>query len=135
MVALHGRHLMRSFWRSRIGVSFPRIRARAGGTFAHHPVDDAALVQMLCAMRLTLPDAELVLSTREPAELRDRLIPLGVTRMSAGSCTAPGGYRGLHEAGEQFEVVDPRSPAEVAAEIERAGFEPVWKDQDRALTA
>ncbi len=131
MVARHARWLMRRFWRARIAVSFPRIRAQAHEYQPDYPVSDADLVQMICAMRIALPDAELVLSTREPARLRDRLLGLGITRTSAGSSTVPGGYTSHDHAGEQFEIEDSRSPAEVASVIADLGFEPVWKDFDR----
>ncbi len=88
---------------------------------------------MLCTMRLLLPDAELVLSTRESAGFRDNMIGLGVTRFSAGSRTSPGGYSrptDVHD-GEQFDVCDQRPAAEVAAAIADRGFEAVWKDFDR----
>jgi 2-iminoacetate synthase len=86
----------------------------------------------MLALRLFLPEAGFNLSTREPASLRDRLIPLGVTMMSAGSSTRPGGYAGLEEDTlAQFNTEDQRSPAEVAAAIRRAGYDPVWKDFDR----
>jgi 2-iminoacetate synthase len=111
------------------------------------------------------PDVGLVLSTREPAKLRNGLIPLGITLMSAGSHTEPGGYTGagrehLHQtvrgrivdvasgssewapavpparmATEQFHIADERSPREVAEQIRHLGYEPVWKDWDAALTA
>jgi 2-iminoacetate synthase len=106
------------------------------------------------------PDVGLVLSTREPAELRDGLIPLGITLMSAGSHTEPGGYTGagqekLHQtergrmiqvqasvrsgattaATEQFKIADSRSPGEIADLVRRLGYEPVWKDWDPVLTA
>lgn len=88
------------------------------------------MVQLMCALRLWLPDAGLVLSTREPRQLRDNLIPLGVTQMSAGSKTSPGGYAGAEDAEAQFAVNDERSPQEVARAIAAAGYEPVWKDWD-----
>lgn len=132
-VALHGRALTSAFWRSRIAISFPRIRPAAGGFAPEHPVSDADLVQMICAMRLALPDAELVLSTREPAALRDHLVALGITRMSAGSRTNPGGYQADDPGAEQFAVHDDRSPAEVAQMLAARGLEPVWKDFDRAF--
>lgn len=135
MVAMHGRHLARRFWRSRVAISFPRIRGNAHMFRPERLPTDADLVQMICAMRLVLPDAELVMSTRENAKLRDRLIGLGITRTSAGSKTNPGGYQ-MDEAmgsGEQFAVSDPRPAAEVAAAIAARGFEPVWKDFDRSL--
>ena len=58
------------------------------------------------------------------------MAPLGVTSMSAGSQTEPGGYRGSPQALEQFEVSDSRTPAEVVEAIRRHGLEPVWKDWD-----
>lgn len=132
VMALHARHLMRKFWQSRVSINFPRIREAAGHFTPPHPVSDRDLVQMICAMRLILPDIELVLSTREPAALRDRLVGLGITRISAGSRTNPGGYSHPEsDEGEQFTVSDPRSPAEVVRMLQEKGFEPVWKDFDR----
>ncbi len=133
MIARHARHLARTCWRSRVAISFPRIRAAAGGFVPPHPVSDRELVHMLCAMRIALPDADLVVSTREPAALRDHLLGLGVTRMSAGSRTEPGGYSSPEASEGQFDIVDERSPADVADAISRRGFEPVWKDFDREL--
>ena len=89
-------------------------------------------MQLLCALRIALPDVGVTLSTREPAELRDRLVPLGVTSMSAGSHTEPGGYAEPSDAEPQFEISDTRSPAEVAAALRAAGYDPVWKDWQRA---
>ena len=131
-IAAHALDLSRRFWRSRIAVSFPRI-VPAGRAFTPPcPVSDDELEHMMAALRLVLPDAEFVVSTREPAALRDRLVGLAVTRMSAGSRTAPGAYvtRG---AGEQFCVVDERTPAQVADMLEARGYDPVWKDFDRSL--
>ena len=68
------------------------------------------------------------MSTREAADLRDGLLPLGVTQMSAGSHTEPGGYASDSDAEPQFAISDERSPAEVAAAIRRAGYDPVWVD-------
>jgi 2-iminoacetate synthase len=117
------------------------------------------LVQLVCALRLLLPDAGLVLSTRESATMRNGLIPLGITMISAGSHTEPGGYTGagrekLHQtlrgrmvelaagasewasgATGQFDIADDRSPDQVAELLRRLGYEPVWKDWDAALTA
>ena len=88
------------------------------------------LTQMLTALRLCLPDAGLVLSTRESADLRDHLLPLGVTRLSAGSRTAPGAYVTPTDAEEQFEVQDERSLVEVREAVTAMGFDPVCKDWD-----
>lgn len=129
-VGLHAAYLVQRYWRSRVSVSFPRLRPAAGGFDPPFPVSDAHMVQLMCALRLWMPDAGLVLSTREPAELRDNLLPLGVTQMSAGSKTAPGGYATKENVEGQFEICDLRSPKEVSDMITAHGYEPVWKDWD-----
>ena len=133
-LGLHASFLMRRFWRSQVAVSFPRLHRGPGGFVAPYPVADAELVQMLLATRIFLPDAGIVLSTREQQALRDALIPLGVTQMSAGSRTEPGGYTTPCEQGAQFDVQDRRPPEQVAAVIRAQGYEPVWKDWDRAMS-
>lgn len=133
ITALHGRYLARRFWKSKIAFSFPRLRPAEGGFAPPYVVTDRDLVQMITGLRLAIHDAEIVVSTREPAGLRDSLIPLGVTRMSAGSKTSPGGYQDSRHAGRQFSVDDQRGPQEVALAIEKAGREPVWKDFDTAF--
>jgi 2-iminoacetate synthase len=132
-LAAHALHLQKTAWRAVLTVSFPRLRPAAGGFVPPHPVDDTALVQMIAALRLLLPDAGLVLSTREPKALRDRLALAGITTMSAGSRTEPGGYEEPGKAEGQFEVHDARSPAEGAARLRELGLDPVWKDWDAAL--
>ncbi len=164
-VAAHADYLLRHCWKSQLTISLPRLRPCAGEFQPLTHISDRELVQLVCAFRLMFPDVGLVLSTREPAPLRDGLIPLGITLMSAGSHTEPGGYTGagkekIHhtERGKivelasgasewavpadratnatgQFEISDERSPGEVAELIRRLGYEPVWKDWDAALTA
>jgi 2-iminoacetate synthase len=130
---LHGRYLAHHYWRTLLTVSFPRLRPAEGGYQPPNPVSDRQFVQLICAMRLLLHDAGLVLSTRESAELRDNLLPLGITQMSAGSCTAPGGYAERGTATEQFAIDDDRTPEEIAAVLRSHGYDPVWKDWDRAF--
>jgi 2-iminoacetate synthase len=132
-LALHADYLMKRFWRSTVSLSVPRLRHAPVDFNVPSPVGDRELVQLLCALRLAFPDVGLVLSTREPAPLRDALIPLGVTHMSAGSCTTPGGYTQPLQVGAQFEVEDKRSPHEVAEVIRASGYDPVWKDWDRVM--
>lgn len=127
-VAAHARWLQRAFWRVEVSVSLPRIKASASGFQPVAVVDDALYVQAVCALRLAAPEAGIVLSTREPAALRDGLARIAVTTMSAGSSTEPGGYTTPGQAQEQFAVSDERSPVEVAAMLAAAGYEPVWKD-------
>jgi len=88
---------------------------------------------MITALRLCFVDAGLVLSTRESAELRDHLIRLGITKVSAGSKTSPGGYSHISDATEQFQIDDTRTPGQVAEMIKAAGAEPVWKDWERPI--
>lgn len=154
-LAAHLEHLYKNCWKAVFTVSFPRLRPAAGGFKPLTDFSDAALAQTICAFRLSFPEAGIVLSTREPAALRDGLSALGVTTMSAGSHTEPGGYTGagsddLHltvrgrrvEADEQagcgkaegqFGIADQRQADEVAAMLRTRGMEPVWKDWDPAI--
>jgi 2-iminoacetate synthase len=128
VLAAHARALLRRWWRCDLTISLPRLRPAAGEFEPERPITDAELVQLLCALRLFLPDVGVSLSTREPADLRDALVPLGVTQVSAGSHTEPGGYARPSDAEPQFEVADTRSPAAVAATLRAAGYDPVWMD-------
>ena len=130
-LAAHARALIHRWWRCEVQVSLPRLRPAAGGFEPADPVGDRQLVQLLCALRILLPDVGISMSTRETAALRDALVPLGVTSMSAGSHTEPGGYAAQSDAEPQFEISDTRSPAEVAAALRAAGYDPVWKDWQR----
>ncbi len=134
-LAEHAHYLIKRYWQSHISFSFPRLRPayEVDGSQLQHLPGDKNLVQMIMALRLCFADAGLVLSTRERAQLRNHLIKLGITKLSAGSKTNPGGYSGRGGAIEQFQVDDNRSPAQVAAMIKQAGFEPVWKDWDSAF--
>lgn len=155
-LAAHVDHLLRHCWKSSVTVSLPRLRPAAGQFEPRHDFNDRALVQVILALRLCFPQIGIVLSTREAPALRDRLARLGVTMMSAGSHTEPGGYTGAGEesihqtqrgkaiaviasegehltATEQFAIADERSPAAVSARLRELGLEPVWKDWDAAL--
>ena len=154
-LAMHVDHLLKNCWKAQITVSLPRMRPAAGGFQPRFELPDREFVQLVCALRICFPQVGIVLSTREPAELRDALIPLGVTMMSAGSHTEPGGYTGqgrdaLHltvrgkivapdglnpdsTAEEQFAIADERTPREIAAMLRNRGFEAVWKDWDAAI--
>ena len=126
--AAHARALVRRWWRCQVTVSVPRLRPAAGDYHPSAPVGDRDMAQLACALRLVLPDVGLSLSTREDPALRDGLLRLGFTQMSAGSHTEPGGYAATSDAEPQFEISDSRSPEEVAVVLRRAGYEPVWMD-------
>lgn len=134
-MGLHANYLMKRYWKSHISFSFPRIRpaTEVEGSQFEYLMSDSDLVQMVVALRLCFADAGEVISTRESALFRDNLIKMGITKISAGSKTNPGGYSECKDATEQFKVNDDRSPELVTKAIKQAGFEPVWKDWDRAF--
>lgn len=156
-LAAHLERLLRTCWKAQFTVSLPRLRPCAGEFQPRFNLPDREFVQIICALRICFPHVGIVLSTREQPDFRDALLPLGVTMMSAGSHTEPGGYTGqgrddLHLtvggrkvvppnqqngalATEQFSIADERSPAEVADLLRSRGFEPVWKDWDQAILA
>ncbi len=163
-VAAHADYLLRNCWKAALTISTVRIRPCAGEFEPLTHISDRELAQLVCALRLMFPDVGIVLSTRENPKLRDGLMPLGVTMMSAGARTEPGGYTGagkekIHHtergvikeisgasewaltenratnATGQFNIADERSAGEVAERIRQLGYEPVWKDWDAALTA
>jgi 2-iminoacetate synthase len=129
----HASYLLRNYWRAEVAVSVPRLRRSVAEFQPPAEVSDREMVQMILALRLYMPRVGITLSTRESRQLRDNMIGLGVTSMSAGSRTSPGGYgRGVKaQADEQFAVEDLRSPAEVAAAIRSRGYYPVFKDWSR----
>jgi len=164
-LAAHVDYLLRHCWKAQLTISLPRLRPCAGEFEPLTQLRDRELAQLICVFRLMFLDVGIVLSTREMPKLRDGLIPLGVTMMSAGARTEPGGYTGagrekIHHtergiikeiaagssewvpqdkrptnATGQFDVGDERTPQEVATLIRRLGYEPVWKDWDTGLTA
>jgi 2-iminoacetate synthase len=152
-LAEHVEYLLKKCWRSQLTVSLPRLRPASGGFCPRYSFSDRDLIQVLCALRITFPQVGIVLSTRESPEFRDALMPIGVTMMSAGSRTEPGGYTGqgkqsLHltvkgrvaqttsggsKAEGQFQVEDGRSADEIATALRANGLEPIWKDWDSAI--
>lgn len=133
--AMHLRYLQRKYWQCRFSLSFPRIRPAEGVSAEKFLLKDRDLVQLICAYRLLDEDLELSLSTRESESFRDCVFPLGITSMSAGSKTNPGGYSVEPESLEQFSISDERSPEHLAKMISQKGYEPVWKDWDRTFFA
>ena len=129
--ALHLDYLQRKYWQTKYSISFPRMRPAEGIIEPNVIVTDRQLVQLLCAYRLFNEDIELSISTRESEKFRNHVIPLGVTSMSAGSKTNPGGYVVEPQSLEQFEISDERDTATIAQLIRNHGYEAVWKDWDR----
>ncbi|MEA5403377.1 2-iminoacetate synthase ThiH [Arcicella sp. DC2W] len=126
--ALHLDYLEKQYWQTKYSISFPRLRPFSGGLEPKVVMSDAELVQLICAYRIFKEEVELSISTRENEIFRNNIIKLGITAMSAGSKTNPGGYVVEPESLEQFEISDERSPEVIAKMIEQQGYEPVWKD-------
>ncbi|NPV73931.1 MAG: 2-iminoacetate synthase ThiH [Pelotomaculum sp.] len=124
---LHASYLQDTFPDVEVSISPPRMRPQLGGFQPRVKVNDKNLVQYMLAFRLYMPRGGITISTRERAELRDHLVRLGATKMSAGSCTAVGGRSG-HESTGQFEISDGRSVAEMARMLYGQGYQPVYKD-------
>ncbi|MFP1985871.1 2-iminoacetate synthase ThiH [Lonsdalea quercina] len=133
MVAEHLLDLQQRHWQSRFSLSFPRLRPCAGGIEPASLMDEAQLMQTICAFRLLAPDVELSLSTRESPFFRDHMVPIAINSVSAFSKTQPGGYADNHPELEQFAPHDARRPEAVADAMTRAGLQPVWKDWDGYL--
>lgn len=125
---VHAEYLQRKYPGTNIAISLPRMRPHAGSYQPASIVTDKHLVQLMLAQRIFLPSVGITVSTREPAALRDNLMPLGVTKMSAGVTTAVGGHTADNSSTEQFEISDPRSVEEMCDAIETRGFQPIFKD-------
>lgn len=131
MMAYHLRYLQKHYWQTRYSVNFPRMRPAEGGFQPNVVISDKELAQVTFAFRIFDHDVDISYSTRENHKFRSNMMKLGVTSMSAGSKTEPGGYVSTPEALEQFTINDDRTPKEVAEEIRQLGYEVVWKDWDK----
>lgn len=139
--ALHLSYLEKSYWQTKYSISFPRLRPIELGNSESTSIksfvkfmSDKELVQLICAYRIFNEEVELSLSTRESEKFRNNVMRLGITSISAGSKTNPGGYAVEPQSLEQFEISDERSAKEISEIIRQQGYEVVWKDWDRVLT-
>jgi 2-iminoacetate synthase len=131
----HGLYLLDRFPDVKLAFSLPRIHEAPDSFESGVAVDDETFIRLYCALRFSFPSADLILSTREPPELRDQLARICITQMSAGSCTAPGGYAGIENGShtrEQFPIFDHRTTSQVADALERSGFDLSWDVHDGA---
>jgi len=125
---LHLKYLTDKYLNTEFGVSLPRINSAEGGFKAFHKMDDTAFIQVMMAYRLFQPKAGITVSTRESHEFRNNIMPLGVTKFSAGSKTGVGGYAEKDLSTCQFEISDKSSIEETEKAIRERGFQPVYKD-------
>lgn len=109
-------------------ISVPRLRPAVGSLVPVPPYafTDNEFKRVVAILRLAVPYTGIILSTRERSLLRDELIHLGVSQLSAGSRTSPGGYEetNLHSDESQFALEDTRSLPEVVKSIAKAGYLP-----------
>lgn len=132
--AAHLQYLESQYWQTHYSISFPRLRPCTGSLQPKSVMSDKQLVQLLCAYRLFNHEVELSISTREQANFRDNILPLGVTHISAASKTQPGGYSNKDIELEQFAISDERSATDVAQAVREKGYEVVWSDWHQAYS-
>lgn len=132
-LGLHAKYLQDKFSSIDFSVSLPRLRPQTGNFVPEFDVSDENLVQAILALRIFLPRLGITISTREDPLLRNNLVALGVTRMSAGSTTYVGGHTldySTHNLGSssQFEINDKRNVLEIQAMLKEKGYQAVLKD-------
>ena len=124
--AMHVLYMRDKYWKTNLSISFPRLRPAQGGFEPHSPVSDAKLLQIICAWRIFDNELDLTISTRESPQFRDLILPVGITALSAGSSTEPGGYAHKGQNLEQWTVNDARPVDEVVKVMEESGFDAVF---------
>lgn len=124
----HVRYLESRFGIGPRTISLPRLRPALGAPLqnAPAPVSDETFLKLLAVLRLAVPYAEIVLSTRESPALRDRALQVGISQMSAGSHTSPGGYTHPERDNDesQFNIFDHRSLEEIVEKLLADGYLP-----------
>ncbi|MDR2520877.1 MAG: 2-iminoacetate synthase ThiH [Bacteroidales bacterium OttesenSCG-928-I14] len=125
---LHAKYLQKTFPSAEIGISFPRLCLTTGNYHPKTIISDENLVQAICAIRLFINRINISISTRETNQLRNNLIPLGVTRISAGSSTEIGGYSKKNKTEGQFIINDHSNVEQIKTMIYKKGYQPILKD-------
>lgn len=130
---LHARHLEKRWGVGPHTISVPRLRPAAGVNLAVFPhlVSDEDFRRLVAVIRLAVPYTGMILSTREEPGFRDQVFGLGISQISAGSCTDVGGYREEPQStrvgvGGQFSVEDHRSPDEIIRSLTDSGYLPSY---------
>ncbi len=129
MLALfqHIKHLEERFGFGPHTISVPRLEPATGSDVASnppYPLSDTDFKKIIAILRVTIPYTGIILSTRETAEIRREAFDLGISQISAGSKSNPGGYSSKEQSNEQFSLGDHRSLHEVIEDIVNYGFIP-----------
>lgn len=124
----HAAHLEARFGVGPHTVSVPRLEPTVGSEVAMnppYPVSDGDFEKLVAIIRMAIPYTGIIMSTRENPELRRATLALGVSQISAGSRTNPGGYAdGIHDENAQFQLGDHRSLDEVIYDLTKLGYVP-----------
>ena len=128
LAGLHLKYLANTFLNSQFSISLPRIKKAFNNVPIKNIVSDKEFVQFLLAYRLAFPNIGINISTRETKDFRDNLLPLGITKFSAGSITEVGGYTLNKKSEPQFEIDDNRNIHEIKNMLKRKGYQPILKD-------
>lgn len=135
-VAIHLNYIQKKYPQVELTVSFPRLRDIVGSTFeVNYPIDDKFYAQVILAFRILFPHIGITLSTRESVEMRNGLIPLGITKISAGVSTSVGSESSDMPSDEQFEIADERSVKDIKNWLTDNNFQPIFHDWNSRLTA
>ena len=126
---MHGYLLQKRYPHAEIAFSCPRLcpiihNDKINPMDVHEP----QLLQVVCAYRIFMPFASITISTRECARVRDNLIQIAATKISAGVSVGIGGHSGEERGDGQFEISDGRNVQEVYDAIKYAGLQPVMSD-------
>ena len=124
---LHAFYLQKHHPAAEVAISLPRMRPLAGDFNPPFSVDDPLFVQILTATRIFLHHAGITISTRESSTMRNAILPLGVTKMSAGVSTSVGAHTD-EPSTAQFEIADTRTVIEMKRDLLEMGFQPVMHD-------
>jgi 2-iminoacetate synthase len=123
----HALELEKKFGAGPHTISVPRLEPAVGAPLSLNPphkVSDDDFKKVVAVLRLAVPYTGIILSTRESAKMRDQLFALGISQISAGSRTNPGGYKAGKVNAAQFSLHDDRSLLQVIKDISRLGYSP-----------
>ena len=132
-MVMHLKYMTKNYWRTKYAVAFPRIRPAEGGFEPNFIMSDKEYAQTIWAYRIFDNDIDISMTTRESKEFRSNFVSLGITSMSAGSKTEPGGYSKPNNELEQFHINDNRTEKEMEEMVKKQGYEVIYKDWDRIL--
>lgn len=126
---LHAYLVQRKYPQAEITLSCPRIRPTVNQSWHQDlTLTEAGLLQVVCAYRLFLPYANIIVSTRESRRVRDNLVQIAANKISAGVSTGIGGHSGTEKGDGQFEIADRRGVKEICGSLKESALQPVMRD-------